>query len=233
MAPLKVWSKFSAKKGGAAINLRIVDAPENVREEVINQYLKYYVANDATFKAAGVPKSAAAMEELRVPMLKEIKQKNYHTVVCCLDTGDDQVKEIFGASMMTLTSKGDPEPEFDFKTEEMKKLFEMWYGMVSLYDEAKALNTDRYFSDRGLFVSPEHKGLGVELELLKARRLICKENGISAIGAWISSSDLQKAAENDGWETAFEIQFEELGKKLGVTFDSDTPSSKFMIAKIQ
>lgn len=51
----------------------------------------------------------------------------------------------------------------------MKKLFELYYGMVSLFDEAKALNADRFFSDRGLFVNPEYKELGVELEFLKAR----------------------------------------------------------------
>ncbi|KAJ8729969.1 hypothetical protein PYW07_017007 [Mythimna separata] len=233
MAPLKVWSTFSAKKGGASINLRIVDAPESVLGEVINQYMKYYVTDDPTFKAAGVTNNAAAMEELRVPMLKAIKEKAFHTMICCLDTGDDQIKEVFGASMMVLTSKGDPEPEFDFKTEEMKKLFDIFCELESLYDEAKALNSERYFSDRGLFINPEYSGLGIELEFIKARRLSCKENGISVCGAWMTSSDTQKAAESDGWATAFEIPFEELGTKLGVTFDSDPPSIKFMIAKIQ
>ncbi|KAJ8728277.1 hypothetical protein PYW08_016662 [Mythimna loreyi] len=233
MAPLKVWSTFSANKDGAAINLRIVDAPESVLEEVINQYMKYYVTEDTTFKAAGVTNNAAAMEELRVPMLKAIKEKGFHTMVCCLDTKDDQIKEILGVSMMVLTSKGDPEPEFDFNTEEMKKLFDIFCELESLYDEAKALNSDRFFSDRGLFVIPEYRGIGVELELLKARRLSCKENGIPVSGAWMTSSDTQKAAESDGWESAFEIKFEELGKKLGVNFDSDPPSVKYMVAKIQ
>ena len=53
MAPLKVWSKFSVNKGGNAVNLRIVDTPENLRDEVINLYMKYYVTEDATFKASG------------------------------------------------------------------------------------------------------------------------------------------------------------------------------------
>ena len=48
----------------------------------------------------------------------------------------------------------------------------------------------------------------------------------------MTSYGTQKAAERDGWETVCEVKFEELGKKLGLTFESDLPSSKFMIARI-
>lgn len=51
----KVWSKFStvAKKGGLVLNFRIVDMPENLRLDVLDLYINYFMKQEATFKAAG------------------------------------------------------------------------------------------------------------------------------------------------------------------------------------
>ena len=46
-------------------------------------------------------------------MVDAAKEKGFHSVICCLDNGNDDIKEILGASMMALTTKGDPEPEVD------------------------------------------------------------------------------------------------------------------------
>ena len=54
----------------------------------------------------------------------------------------------------------------------MKKAFEIYYGVLSFYDESKAYNSDQHFDDRGLFVIPEYSGLGLEQEFLKARLVI-------------------------------------------------------------
>nr|XP_049699681.1 uncharacterized protein LOC110375471 [Helicoverpa armigera] len=230
--PLKVWSKFSVKKGGNVINLRIVDMPDNLYEKVVNLYMNYYVKEDPIFKASGLLKSAAALEELREMMQKFTKGDGLYSVICCIDNGDDQVNDPIAASMMALTSKGDPEPKFELKTEEIKKMFEIYYGMEAQFSEQKAVNLDRYYSDRGTFLNSEYKDLGILQELLKVRRLICKEQGIPMHGTWMTSHDLQSAAEADGWETAYEIKFEDLGKQYGVAFDKEPVSAKFMIVKI-
>ena len=50
----KVWSKFSVKKkDGTVLNLRIVDATESIFEDVLILYVKYFLNDETTFKAAG------------------------------------------------------------------------------------------------------------------------------------------------------------------------------------
>ncbi|CAH0701105.1 unnamed protein product [Spodoptera exigua] len=231
MSASKVWSKFSVTKGGDVINLRVVDMPEDLTVEVMNFYVNYLAKEDFACKAAGIAKNPEAIEEMRVSMLDFAKEKGFHAVICCLDHGDGQIKDFIGASMMALVTKEEPMPEFKFKAEELNKIYEIYFGLESYYDEAKEFGLDSYFSDRGLFVRPDYRNLGVEQELLKVRRLISKERGISLIGTWMTTQDLQKAAENEGWETACEVKYEELGQKCGVKFDADTVSCKYMFAR--
>lgn len=64
------------------------------------------------------------------------------------------------------------------------------------------------------------------------RRMQCKEHGIPIHGAWMTSYGTQKAGERDGWITVYEIDYQELGPKHGVTFKKGPPSCKYMIARI-
>lgn len=59
----------------------------------------------------GVLKNPEAIEELRGTMLEFAKDEGFHGVICCLDNGDDPIKEFIGASMMTLESKQESMPE--------------------------------------------------------------------------------------------------------------------------
>lgn len=230
MSAPKVWSKFSVNKGGDTINLRVVDMPESLTEEVLTSYINYFMKEDSMCKAAGVLKNPEAIEELRGTMLEFAKDEGFHGVICCLDNGDDPIKEFIGASMMTLESKQESLPEFKLKTEELNKMYDIYFGLEAYYDEAKELGLDSYFSDRGLFVHSEYRNLGIEQELFKVRRLICKERGISVVGAWMTTQDLEKGAEGDGWEVGCEVKYEELGQKYGVNLEADTASLKYMFA---
>ncbi|KAJ8729965.1 hypothetical protein PYW07_017003 [Mythimna separata] len=230
----KVWSKFTVKKkDGTVVKLRIIDAPETISEDVLTLYVKYFVNEESTFIAAGVPGSREAMQELQRPLLEEGSNSGMHVVVCCLDNGDDQNIEVIGASMMAVTSKNDRAPEYEFKTKEMQKLWLIAGTLISYYDETTKFDLERRFSDKGLFVRPEYRGLGIAQELFKVRRLICKEFGVAVHGAWMTSYGTQKAAERDGWEVVCEVKYEDLEKKIGMEISSDLPSAKFMIARIQ
>uniref|UniRef100_A0A2A4J0Y6 N-acetyltransferase domain-containing protein n=1 Tax=Heliothis virescens TaxID=7102 RepID=A0A2A4J0Y6_HELVI len=230
---LKVWSKFSAvAKNGTKFRFRIMDMPENLFGTVVQLYVEYFVKQESTFKASGVPKSAESLEECSAFLSKIVEDNSFHITICCFDNDDDEHIEVIGASLMALTKKGEPEPELVFETPPLKKLVEMFKGLADYYNEEKEFGLDRFYSDRGLFVCPKYRGLGIAQEFLKTRRMICKEQEISINGAWMTSYGTQKAAERDGWETVCEIQYDEFEKKYGVTFDKEPPSSKFMIARI-
>ncbi|KAJ8729968.1 hypothetical protein PYW07_017006 [Mythimna separata] len=196
-------------------------------------YINHFVKEENTFIAAGVPENEKAIEEVYEPILESFGKDGFHIVICCLDNDDDEIKVVTGASLMSLVSKGDPGPDFDFKTKELKKFSEILHGLEAKFNEMKEFDLERCFGDRGLFVCPEYRGLGIAQELLKVRRLICKENEIPINGAWMTSYGTQKAAERDGWETVCEVQYEDLGQKYGVTFTKEPPSTKFMVARIQ
>ncbi|XP_049699911.2 uncharacterized protein LOC110377152 [Helicoverpa armigera] len=230
---MKVWSRFSAiAKDGTKYKFRIQDMPDRLKEIVGGLYLEYFVKQEATFKAAGVPNSKESLAEVIEFMSVVTEDDSFHITVCCLDNDDDERTEVVGASMMALIKKGEPEPELRFQSPQLQKLMEVFNGLNDYFDEAKEFGLDRYYADRGLFVCSKYRGLGIAQEFLKTRRLICKEHGIPINGAWMTSYGTQKAAERDGWETVCEFQYEEFGKKYGVTFDKDPPSSKFMIARI-
>ncbi|CAH0701101.1 unnamed protein product [Spodoptera exigua] len=233
--PLKVWSKFSVtKKDGSVLNLRIVDMPEDVKvvEKVIDCFLNYFVKEECTFKAAGVPESAEAMEELKGSVGHMVTNEKPVFSICCLDNGKDEIDEVMGASLMMYMTREEAEKKLNFETKELQKLIEMSDGLSEIYDDLKEFNLDPYLLDRGIVVCPEYRGLGIAQELLKVRRLISKEFGIPINGAWMTSYGTQKAAERDGWETVCEIQYEDLEKKFNVTYGRNPPSSKFMIARI-
>ncbi|CAH0701102.1 unnamed protein product [Spodoptera exigua] len=230
----KVWSKFSVtKKDGSVLKLRIMDMPRDpsVQEKVLNINLKHFVLEENTFEAARVAENVEAIEEITGFIINMLNMDNHHIVICCLDN-DNQIDEVIGSSIMALTRKEDPKPEGGFKTKELMKLAEIMNAMSESYDEVKEFDLNPCFSDRGLVVCPDYRGLGIGQEFLRVRRLICKEFGIPINGAWMTSYGTQKAAERDGWETVCELQYEDLEKKFNVTFPKNPPSTKFMITRI-
>ncbi|KAJ8729967.1 hypothetical protein PYW07_017005 [Mythimna separata] len=200
--------------------------PDYLRDNVVNLYIDHFVKVETTFKAAGVPRSVKALNEIREPILRAIEKPEFHTTICCKDDGDEQIKDIVGASLMTLQSKGYAEPEelqYNCETKEMKKLLEIFCTLTTYFDEMKVYNLDRNFSDRGMFVLPEYRGLGIAQEFLKVRKQICKEYGVPLHGGWVTSVGTQKSAVRDGWETIVEIPFQDIGLKHGVKFEDCPP----------
>ncbi|CAH1645395.1 unnamed protein product [Spodoptera littoralis] len=237
--PLKVWSKFSVtKKDGSVLNLRIVDIPKDPKiiEKALDTYFEYFIKEERTFKAAGVPDSEEAMQELRAVFdygMNSDSQQKIEFSICCLDTGDDQINDVIGGSILIYKTKADVQKKHVFKAKALNKVSQMAEDLAEIYDDMRAFNLDRYFICRGVFVCPEYRGLGIAQEFFRIRRLISKEYGIPITGAWMTSPGTQKAAERDGWETVCELKFADLEKKFNVTYEKFPPTNKFMIARIQ
>ncbi|XP_035432708.2 uncharacterized protein LOC118264337 [Spodoptera frugiperda] len=239
--PLKVWSKFSVtKKDGSVLNLRIVDIPKDPKiiEKALDNFFNYFIKEERTFKAAGVPDSEEAMQELRMAFdygMDPSSQQKIEFSICCLDTGDDQIHDVIGGSILIYKTKADAEKEEKhvFNAAALNKVSQMAEDLAEIYDDMRAFNLDQYFICRGVFVCPEYRGLGIAQELLRIRRLICKEYGIPITGAWMTSPGTQKAAERDGWETVCELKFSDLEKKFNVTYEKFPPTNKFMIARVE
>lgn len=59
--------------------------------------------------------------------------------------------------------------QYDFKTIEMQQLWKIALVLETYYDEMKEFDLERRFIDKGLFVCPEYRGLGIAQEFLKVR----------------------------------------------------------------
>ncbi|CAH0579393.1 unnamed protein product [Chrysodeixis includens] len=231
----KVYSKFTGtKKDGTVINLRIVPIQEKHGKDFLDLYVNHFIKEESTFRASGIPKSAKALQEFRQSATKKLIGESFKMVVCCLDNGED-TDTVVGGSIMQLTTAeeyGQEMVKMIPKTEEQKKLFQVYGDMVNSYEVIKAFKMEKYFIDRGVVVHPDYRGLGIAQELFKVRRMQCKEHGIPIHGAWMTSYGTQKAGERDGWITVYEIDYQELGAKHDVTFKKGPPSCKYMIARI-
>ncbi|XP_028159805.1 uncharacterized protein LOC114352408 [Ostrinia furnacalis] len=184
----------------------------------------------------GIYKSEEALAESRefvTEMSTDIAKSPHNLVICCLDEDPEVVGEIIGASMTTVAKKDDPEEDMNFttKTKEVAAMFAIMDKLFSKYDVMKDLNLDSFLDDRGVVINPKYRGLGIAQMFFNVRRQICHDLGVPLTGAWMTSAGSQKAAARDGWETVFEVTYEEFGKEAGVVFEDVPPSCKFMTAK--
>ncbi|KAL0893246.1 hypothetical protein ABMA27_014847 [Loxostege sticticalis] len=232
----RVWSRFTVKSKDGELKFRIQDMPSDRLEDVINIFVKYFVPEETAHKAAGIYKNEDAIAESKEfvsEMMVDIVKEPHNVLICCKDDDDDIVGEIIAASLTTIARKDDPDEDMNFttKTKELTAMFGIMDKLFSKYDVMKDLKLDSFYDDRGVVVHPKYRGLGIAQQFLIARRKVCHEAGIPLAGAWMTSAGSQKAADRDGWDTVFEVSYEEFGKEVGITFENVPPTCKFMVAK--
>ncbi|XP_063825103.1 uncharacterized protein LOC135074665 isoform X2 [Ostrinia nubilalis] len=143
------------------------------------------------------------------------------------------VGEIIGASITKVDKKDDPERNLNFttKTKEVGASFAIISKLISRYNALKDHKLDIFLNDRGVVVNPKYRGLGLAQMFFNVRRQICHDIGIPLTGAWMTAAGSQKAAARDGWETAYEMTYEDFGKETGIVFENVPPICKYMTGK--
>lgn len=66
------------------------------------------------FLFVGFLKNEKAFEKIKDHLFPTTDIDRFHTTICCLDNDEDEIKDVFGASMMLLVSKNDPHPEVNY-----------------------------------------------------------------------------------------------------------------------
>ncbi|XP_053607855.1 uncharacterized protein LOC128673790 [Plodia interpunctella] len=229
----KVWSTFTAKKSnGSEVKLRIQDMPADKFEEVLIFLEDYYINNNVFYKIVGFSKNPEAVKE-SLDIMRQMLQGSPHSIVVCCEDKGDAVGEIVGVTVTSVITNKENLDDFlnlNFKTKEVAEIFAIYGELLKLYDVFKGKNIDRFADDRGLAVSIDY-GVEVLKELLNVRRKLCKELNTPLSVIWALSNDVQRAAEAAGWETAFEVSREEVGKKTGVKITEEPVTYKIMIGK--
>ncbi|XP_063619041.1 uncharacterized protein LOC134791839 [Cydia splendana] len=231
----KVWLRFETKsKDGAALKLRIQDLPPERVDEAMELRLKHFAADEVVHKAAGITKNPEAVESYKeyLNMLKQ--DPRLRTVICCEDHGDD-AGDILGVSSVSLVTEDfnwDQILEMIKKNslEEIRKLIAVFKSTSDMYKPMKELNLKEYLNDATILVMPGYRRCGIAQQFLKTRRLQCAELGVLKTGGWMTGYGTQIGADREGWETVFEVKYDDLSREHDLVFEDAPPTMKYMVA---
>ncbi|XP_063381139.1 uncharacterized protein LOC134667646 [Cydia fagiglandana] len=231
----KVWLRFETKsKDGATLKLRIQDLPPERVDEAVELRLKHFAADEVVHKAAGITKNPEAVESYREYLNMFKQDPRRRTVICCEDQGD-YAGAILGVSSVSLVTEDfnwDQILEMIKKNspEEIRKLTAVFKATSDMYKPVKELNLKEYLDDDSVLVMPGYRRCGIAQQFLKTRRLQCAELGALKTGGWMTGYGTQIAADRDGWETVFEVKYDDLSREHDLVFEDAPPTMKYMIA---
>ncbi|KAG6450273.1 hypothetical protein O3G_MSEX006468 [Manduca sexta] len=236
MSEPKVWSRFSAKaKDGTVLKFRIQAMTEDRKEDLMNLLMTHYVPEESMHRCLGIPKNPEAMAEV-LEIYKDLwsEKPNHNLTICVSDDETETRSELFGASLIILETREGKSKEiihYNPVTELLKESIKIYKYLSMKYNIFEKHDIDKYYYGGGVVVHPKCRGLGIAQEFLRVRRLVCKEHNIPMTGAWMTSFGTQKAAVRDNWETAYELNTEDIGKEVGVEFENVPPTFMYMIAR--
>lgn len=229
MSP-KVWLRFEKQtRDGTLMKLRIQDLPPERIGVATELMVKYFARDEPYRKATGFPNNPEALEEYRVYINKIFREAASRNVMCCADTDDDN-QDIIGISSVAVATESYWDMTAGKGTEEAKKINAIFYDVSHKFDILKEFNLSSYYSGKSLVVVPEYRGYGIAEKFLTVRRLMCGAYGIPMTAAWMSTFATQIAAAKDGWQTLCELDYGDIARRHGVSFEGVPPTNKYMAA---
>ncbi|XP_068630776.1 uncharacterized protein [Battus philenor] len=221
----KVWSEFERQaEDGRTLNFVIKDISEDMWKTAVEFMLGSYIQEDVWWKTAGTAEDPEAIQEYRVLLTSIVEQKM--SLACFLTEKDGAGHTLVGVNMCMPQEKGRFVEHIPPKSQAgimSLRMFSEATKFTVIFDK---YNVNNYLMGAGLSVAPEYRGLGIAVELLKARKSLAKELGFQVTGGIFTSAFAQKAAEKAGMECLFKISYNEFGDKCDIQFNSETEDLK-------
>ncbi|KAJ2947051.1 hypothetical protein O0L34_g16398 [Tuta absoluta] len=222
----KVWSRFTRQVGDSTLKFEIEDVPEAMWSTAVEFMLGNYIMEDVWWATAGTARDLEAVQEYRVLLTSIIKQKL--SLACFLAQGDGSGHTLVAVNICLPQEK---ERFVEHNPPKTKAgllslcMFAEAMKVTAIYDK---YNVNEYLMGTGLSVTPEYRGLGIAVELLKARTRLSKEAGYRATGGIFTSASSQRAAVKTGWECLYSIPYKQFGEQCKIKFDTKTEHLKIM-----
>ncbi|KAM3962289.1 uncharacterized protein ACR2FA_003519 [Aphomia sociella] len=227
----KVWGRFERTvEDGRTLTFEISDIPESMWSTAVEFMLGNYIREDVWWVAVGTAKYPEAVQEYRVLLTSIVKQKM--SLACFLAAGDGSGHTLVGVNICLPQEKGRFIEHSLPKTKAgllSLRMFVEAMKVTVIYDK---YDVNEYLMGAGLSVTPEYRGLGIGIELLKARMKLTSALGFKVTGGIFTSMQAQRVAEKAGMEYLYEIPYKKFGKKCHVTFDTDTEHLKIFGKRI-
>ncbi|XP_026322704.1 uncharacterized protein LOC113232254 [Hyposmocoma kahamanoa] len=225
-----IWHRFTVRKGGVLIPLRVQDLTVDLEDRALQLLEKYFTRDEPPCKCIGIQNHPTALSELSKLWRTTIQDKL--SLVCVEDK--DNPAELIGVNALTVASRSDKDEIFQSDDKVWAQVFGAVDTMARSVDIFQHFGVDQYLTAYGLVVDPEWRGLNIGKEILIARIPLCKALGLKVTATVFTAGASQAAAKKAGFETLSEITYDELAKR-GYVFpgvQEDTKSSKLMALKI-
>ncbi|CAH0728795.1 unnamed protein product, partial [Brenthis ino] len=228
----KVWGKFDRiTEDGRTLTFLIEDIPEDLWHTAIEFMLGNYIREDVWWTTAGTAEDPQAIEEYRVLWTSIVKQKM--SLACFLIEGDGKGRTLVGVNLCMPQEKGHFVEHNPPKTKAgvlSLRMFSEAMKVTAIYDK---YDVSKYLMGAGLSVSPEYRGLGVAVELLKCRKLLAKEEGLTVTGGIFTSASAQRSAEKASMECIYQVPYKKFGEQCKIEFNTSTENLKIFAAKVE
>ncbi|XP_049866564.1 uncharacterized protein LOC126367185 [Pectinophora gossypiella] len=220
----KVWSRFERQVEDTTLKFEIEDIPESMWSTAVEFMLGNYIREDVWWATAGTARDLEAVQEYRVLLTSIIRQKM--SLACFLAEGDGSGHTLVAVNMCLPQEKSrfvDHNPPKTKAGLVSLRMFAEAMKVTAIYDK---YNVNEYLMGAGLSVATEYRGLGIAVEVLKARMQLAKELGFRATGGIFTSAPSQRTAEKADMECLYQIPYKQFGKQCNIKFDTKTEYMK-------
>ncbi|CAH2075355.1 unnamed protein product, partial [Iphiclides podalirius] len=228
----KVWSEFERQvEDGRILNFVTKDIPEDMWKTAVEFMLGSYIKEDVWWMTAGTAEDPEAIQEYRVLLTSIIEQKM--SLACFLTEQNGTGHTLVGVNMCMPQEKDRFVEHIPPKSNAgmlSLRMFSEATKFTEIYDK---YNVTNYLMGAGLSVAPAYRGLGIAVELLKARKTLAKELGFRVTGGIFTSVSSQKSAEKAGMECLFKISYKQFGERCEIEFNSDTEDLKIFGTNVE
>ncbi|XP_058456518.1 uncharacterized protein LOC131433920 [Malaya genurostris] len=202
-----VWYTFQAKDADSdhLVTYRVEDLTEDRHEDMIQHYLDNFLDDEPFCQNKQISKDELALKEMR-----SFYQWcfNERMTIVCYKNGSD---EIIGGNLLHV--KGyEKLADFDLKSESIRDIILANDYMTDQFKIHEHYGVDQYLTAYGLAINRCYRGRGIATEMLKARVPMCRTFGIKLTATNFTALGSQLAAAKAGFETNFEMSFEDFAK---------------------
>ncbi|CAG9134911.1 unnamed protein product [Plutella xylostella] len=226
----RVWGSFERTLENRTLKFQIEDVSEALWDTTVEFMLRNYIQEDVWWLTAGTAGDPVAVQEYRI-LLSAIVQQNM-SLACLLTEADGSGRSLVAVNMCMPQKKGffiEHSPPKSKAGLLSLRMFAEAMKVTTIYDK---FEVNEYMMGSGLSVAPQYRGLGIAVELLKARLNLAKTLGFKVTGGIFTSESAQRSAEKAGYGCCYQTPYKEFGNQCDIHFDTKKEYLKIFATKV-
>ncbi|GAB0087120.1 hypothetical protein DMENIID0001_013970 [Sergentomyia squamirostris] len=204
-----IWVTFQTKHPttNESLTFRIQDLPEDRFDEAAEIMIEHFLSEEVMCKCKEISNDPDSLVLARVYYKEMISRK---ISLICVQEGSDEIAGINVLDPVTIYDKQIELPEgTDARVLDLQIASYFVMKQAKIFDK---YSVDKYISAWGLFVFPKYRGMGLGVELLKARIPLGQAVGFKVTATQFTSQRSQAVAKKAGFIEEYVVSYEDLEK---------------------